>query len=180
MEFVDVVNTRTSVRGFSSKPVEDEKILYILECARRAPSWMNKQCWRFIVIREKEVIQEIAQTSVINRWLKNAPVIIVGCADPLESGKKEDKLYYIVDTTIAFDHLILAATDAGLGTCWVAGFNEEKVKRLLEIPRRIRIVALTPLGYPEERKGVVEQITKTLLKPQKRKSLEEIVHYDHW
>jgi nitroreductase len=180
MEFIDVINARISVREFSSKPVEDEKITHALECARRAPSWMNKQCWRFIVIRKKEVIQEIAHTSVINRWLKNAPVIIVACADPTESGKQGEKAYYMVDTAIAFDHLVLAATDAGLGTCWVAGFNEEKVKHVLEIPRRIRIVALTPLGYPMERKGVVAQITKTLLKPQKRKSLDEIVHYEHW
>ena len=180
MEFVDVVNTRTSVREFSTKPVDSEKVTYVLECARRAPSWMNKQCWRFIVIRDKDVIQEIARTSVINRWLKNAPVVVVACADPLESGKQGDKEYYLVDTAIAFSHLILAATDAGLGACWVAGFNEEKVKQILEIPRRIRIVALTPLGYPMERKGVVAQITGALLKPQKRKSLEEIVHHEHW
>ena len=141
---------------------------------------MNKQCWRFIVIRKKEVIQEIAHASVINRWLKNAPVIIMACADPTESGTQRKKLYYMVDTSIAFDHLILAATDVGLGTCWVAEFNEEKVKQLLEIPRRIRIVALTPLGYPEDRKVVVKQITKTLFKSQKRKSLEEIVHHEHW
>lgn len=180
MEFIDTIRARTSVRKYSSKAVDEEKITYVLECAHLAPSWRNKQCWRFIVIRNKEMIEEIAKINLINRWLKTAPVIIVACGDPTESGTHDDLAYYMVDVSIALDHLILAATDLGLGTCWVAGFNEQKLKELLEIPKRIRIVALAPLGYPVGTKGVVEQITKTLLKAKKRKTLDEIVHYDHW
>jgi nitroreductase len=88
--------------------------------------------------------------------------------------------YYTVDVSIALEHLVLAATDVGLGTCWIGGFNEEKVKELLEIPKRIRVVALTPLGYSEGSKGIVETIIKTLLKAKKRKTLDEIVHHEHW
>jgi nitroreductase len=88
--------------------------------------------------------------------------------------------YFTVDVSIAFEHLILAATDAGLGTCWIGGFNEEDVKELLEIPNRIRVVALTPIGYPAGRKRIIETIINTLLKGKKRKTLDEIVHHEHW
>lgn len=180
MEFIDVVKARNSVRNYSQQPVEDEKITYILEAARLAPSAANKQCWRFIVVKHKQTIEQLAKTSMINPWLKTAPVIIVCCADPTESVTTNDIAYYPVDAAIAIEHLMLAATDAGLGTCWIAGFQEQKVKELLEIPKRIRVIALTPVGYPVERKGIVEQITKTLLKAKKRKTLDEIVHYNHW
>lgn len=180
MEFIDVIKSRISVREFSPNGVEDEKLTYVLECARLAPSWMNKQCWRFIVIKDKEIIEEIAKTSLINRWLKTAPVLIVACADPVDSGGKNSMDYFSVDVSIALEHLILAATDAGLGTCWIGGFNEEKVKQLLEIPKRIKVIALTPLGYPIGKTGMVEGITKTVLRAKKRKSLDEIVHYEHW
>jgi len=180
MEFIDVIKARTSVRQYSNRPVEEEKISYVLECARLAPSWRNKQCWRFIVIQNKETIREIAKTSLINPWLKTAPVLVVACGDPTESGKHGSLEYYMVDVSIALGHLVLAATDIGLGTCLMAGFNEERVKELLEIPKRIRIVALTPLGYPVDRKGIVEQIIKALLRSNKRKTLDEIVHHELW
>jgi nitroreductase len=180
MEFIDVIKSRTSIREFSTKEVEEEKINYILECARLAPSWMNKQSWRFIVIKNKETIEIIAKTSLINRWLKTAPVLVIACADPTESGTHNSTEYYNIDVAIAFEHLILGATDIGLGSCWIGGFNEEKVKELLEIPKRIRVVALTPLGYPVGKKGIVEGITKTILRGKKRKTLDEIVHYEHW
>ncbi len=180
MEFIDVIRTRNSVREYSQRPVEEEKITYVLEAARLAPSTANKQCWRFIVVKKKDIIDQIARTSLINRWLKTAPAVIVCCADPTESVTNNSLDYYPVDTAIATEHLILAATDVGLGTCWIAGFQEDKVKELLEIPKRIRIIALTPIGYAVERKGIVEQITKTLLKAKKRKTLDEIVHHEHW
>lgn len=180
MEFSDLLKARTSVREYSEQPVEEQKITYVLECARLAPSAINKQCWRFIVIKNKKTREEISKTSIVNRWLKTAPVLIVCCADPTESVTNNGIEYYTVDVAIAFEHVILAATDVGLGTCWVAGFKEEELKKILEIPKRIRVVALTPLGYPVDKKGMREQIIKTLLKAKKRKTLEEIVHYEHW
>lgn len=141
---------------------------------------MNKQCWRFIVIKNKETIEKIAKTSLINRWLKTAPLIIIACADPTESGTHNNIDYYTVDVSIAFEHLILAATDAGLGACWLGDFNEEKIKETLEIPKRIRVVALTPLGYPADKKGIIATTVKIITNREKRKSLDEIVHYEHW
>jgi nitroreductase len=180
MEFADVINTRTSTRAYSGRAVEDEKLNYILECARHAPSWANKQCWRFIVVKDKERIAEIAKYSLFNRWIQSAPVVIVACADPGESGKNNDIEYYLVDVGIAVENLVLAATDVHLGSCWVGGFHEKKIKKQLEIPPRIRIIALIPLGYPADKKGIIAKITKTITNADRRKSLEELVHQEHW
>ncbi|VVB62306.1 Coenzyme F420:L-glutamate ligase [uncultured archaeon] len=180
MEFSDVIKYRNSVREYSDKAVEEDKITYILECARFAPSHMNKQSWRFIVIKNKQIIAQIAKTSLINRWLKTVPILIIACADPTLSATRNNIDYYIIDVSIALEHLILAATDVGLGTCWIGEFNEEEIKKRLEIPKRIRVIALTPLGYSPGTKGLVETITTTLLRSKKRKTLNEIVHYDHW
>ncbi len=180
MEFTDVIKTRTSIRSYNDQEVEDDKITYILECAQAAPSLMNQQCWRFIAVKNKETIHALSKTTVINRWLKNAPVIIVACGEPNESGTNNNIDYYTVDVAIATEHLILAATNVGLGTCWIGGFNEEKIKEILGIPKRIRVVALTPLGYPAEKKGITNRITKTITRGTKRKSLSEIVRYEKW
>ncbi|OYT28066.1 nitroreductase [Thermoplasmatales archaeon ex4572_165] len=180
MEFSDVINNRVSTRSFLQKIVSDEDILYILECAQKAPSWMNKQCWRFIVIKKQNIIKEIAKTNIINRWLKQAPVIIVACADPKQSGYNNEIGYYIVDVAIAFEHLILAATNRDLGTCWIGGFDEKKIKEILEIPPRIKIVAMTPVGHSKEKESIGLKTRKKLIRSTKRKSLQEIIHWDKW
>ena len=180
MEFIEVINSRKSIRSFTNNEIEQDKIEYICNCARQAPSWMNKQCWNFIVVKNDEKINLIANASIINRWLKKAPVIIIACADPLLSNKKNGIDYSIVDVAIAFEHLILAATDIGLATCWIGGFNHEKVKNILEIPPRIKIIAMTPLGYPKNTEGIIEKSKKIITRNTKRKSLREIIHDDVW
>jgi len=85
MEFESVIKTRESIRAYSDKKVEDEKIKFIIKCARLAPSWTNKQCWQFIVIKDKKIIKDLSKTSIINPWLKNAPVVIVAYGDPKKS-----------------------------------------------------------------------------------------------
>ena len=180
MDFSDVVNNRVSTRSFSTKMVDDKDILEILSYAQKSPSWMNKQCWRFIVIKNPGTIQDIAKTSIINRWIKQAPVLIIACADPRQSGFENDIEYYIVDVSIAMEHIVLAATNKKLGTCWIGGFNEGKLKEILEIPPRIKIVALTPLGYQSTEESLGSKTRKTVVRRTKRKSLQEIVHWDHW
>ena len=180
MEFKNVIKSRESVRDYSDRKVEDEKINYVLECARFAPSWTNKQCWKFIIVKDKKIINDLSKTSIINRWLKNVPIIIVACGNPKESGYRNDISYFIVDVSIAFEHLVLAATDKGLGTCWIGGFNEKKVKEILEIPDNIRVVALTPLGYPAEKKHIIGKIAKIVTQSKKRKSIDEIIHINKW
>ena len=180
MEFIDVINSRRSIRSFEDKSINQNQIDYIFNCGRLAPSWMNKQCWHFIIVKNSSKIMEIAKTNIMNRWLKNVPMIIIACADTLESGKNNDVDYSIVDVTIAFEHIILAATDIGLGTCWVGGFDENKVKKILEIPPRIKIIGMTPLGYPKEKRTFSEKSKSFIIKSGKRKSLKEIIHYDNW
>ena len=167
MEFMDVVRKRRSVRRFKPDPVPDEEIRYILEAARLAPSWANTQCWHFVVVIDPETKFKIGEAGF--RWSARGPVMIVACADAAKVGFREDQYYYLTDIGIAMEHLVLAAVDRGLGTCWVVGFNEAKVKEVLAIPENIRVVALTPLGYPDEEPPA-----------RSRKSLEEIFSYNRF
>jgi nitroreductase len=180
MEFESVIKSRSSTRDFSDKIVEAEKINFVLECARLAPSWANRQCWHFIVVKDKRVIEDLSKTSIINRWLKNVPVIIVACGDSTKSGSRNDINYFVVDVSIALEHLVLAATDKGLGTCWIAGFDGKKVKKILGIPKHIRVVALSPLGYPAEKNSIIGKLFKVVTQNKKRKSIDKIVHEDKW
>ncbi len=180
MEFTDVIKSRKSVRTYSDKQIEDEKIDYVLDCARLAPSYANRQCWRFIVVKDKDQIEKISKASIVNRWLKKAPMIIIACADPTSSGTENDMDYFLVDVAISLQHLVLAATNVGLGTCWIAAYDEKKIKIALEIPNRIRVVAITPVGYPADKKSFSEKMIKTIAGSKKRKSLDEIIHYERW
>jgi nitroreductase len=180
MEFKDVIESRESIRTYSDVEVEDAKIEYVLECARLAPSWANRQCWRFIVVRDKDKIKALSKTSIVNTWLRKVPIIIVACGDPTSSGTNNNIDYFAVDVAIAMEHIILSATDIGLGSCWIAAFDERKVKELLEIPSRIRVVAITPLGYPAKKSGVSDKAKKLFVQSKKRKNLNEIVRYERW
>lgn len=178
MEFVDVVGLRKSVRSYSSQEVEAEKIIKILEAARLAPSWANKQCCKYIVVKDKTKIEAMA--SLLNSWLKQAPAIVAACADPKDSGSRNGMDYFLVDVGISMQQLVLAATDLGLGTCWIGAFDEGKIKKLLGVPENVKVVALTPIGYPADKEGVGGKLVKTLIGGGKRKPLEDMVHWDKW
>ncbi|MGA3060127.1 MAG: nitroreductase family protein [Candidatus Bathyarchaeia archaeon] len=178
MEFMDVVATRKSVRSYADKPVEEEKLVKVLEAARLAPSWANKQCCRYIVVKDKTKIQELA--SGFNGWLQQATVIIVACADPKDSGDRNGMNYYLVDVGISMQQLVLAATDMELGTCWIGAFDEAKIKKTLGIPENIKVVAMTPVGYPADKEGLGSKLRKTVIGGGKRKPLAEIIHQEKW
>lgn len=182
MDFVDLVRARKSVRQYSDQVVEDDKVDKILEAARLAPSWVNKQCWRYIVVRNKETIAEIATkgTGIYNSWLKKAPVVIVACANPKDSGSRNGIDYYLIDVGISMEHIMLQAADLGLGSCWIGGFDEKEIKRILGIPENLKVVALTPIGYPANDPGMMSKVTKFFIGSAKRKPLEEIVHKEKW
>ena len=177
MDFTDVITSRKSVRDYSDKPVEEEKLLKILEAARLAPSWANKQGCNYIVVKDKATIKELAWD--FNSWISEAPVILAVCIDPENSGSHNNMDYYLVDAGISMEHVVLAAAEQGLGTCWIAGFDEKKAKKILSIPEKVRVVALTPLGYAlplSERSKTVREFIKAANK----KSLERIVHREKW
>ena len=170
MEVFEAIRTRRSIRNYEDQPVENEKLLNVLEAVRLSPSATNSQPWAFIVVTDRDV-KERLRSSYDRDWFVSAPVIIVACALPDEAWVRHDgEEYWKVDVTIAMQDLILAAWEEGLGTCWIGAFSEEEAKRALGIPEHVRVVAMTPLGYPAEEKGLVSD----------RKPLEEIVRYNRW
>jgi len=177
MEFRDVVVTRKSVRSYSDKRVEAEKLTQILDSARLAPSWANKQCWSYVVVKDKAKIEKLT-IGIGNSWLKQAKVVVVACGDPKKSGSHNGMDYYLVDVAISMGHLVLAATDLGLGTCWIGAFDEIEVKKILGIPTNLKVIALTPLGYASN--GVRNKLLTKLIGSKKRQSLETMVHCEKW
>ena len=147
MDFTDVIKNRRSHRKFKEDIVEDEILERIIEAARLAPTWSNKQGARYIIVKNKALIKEIADATN-QKWIENVPMLIVVCISPSRSGKNLSNLeYFTVDAAICMEHIVLAATNEGLGTCWVGLFNEDKIKEALSIPEKVRVIAFTPLGY---------------------------------
>jgi nitroreductase len=173
MDVFQAIRDRRSIRKYKDQPVEQEKTEQVLEAARLAPSWKNMQCWRFLVLREPAgklaLLDAFPDDNPGKKGLAMAPVVIVVCADPAESGVENGIEYYIADTAIAFEHLCLAAKGLGLGTCWMGLFDEAVLKAALGIPADIRVVGVTPLGYPDQEP-----------KPRPRKELSEITYFDQW
>ena len=169
MEFFELIKKRYSVRAYKKAPVEDEKIMKILEAACHAPTAANKQPFKFIIIQTRGRENELKQ--IYDReWFYRAPIVICCCALYDESWSRADgKNYAEVDATIAMDHLILAATDLGLGTCWIAAFDPGSAREVLRLPENAEPVAFTPVGYPDDE-----------IKPKKRKDLSDIVRYAKW
>lgn len=173
MDFFDTVRLRRAVRSYTSQPVEESKLKRVFEAARLAPSWKNKQPWAFILVAEEEKKQALAQAlheeNRAKEAVTTAPLVVVVCANPQVYEQWEGKQYFLVDAAIAMEHLVLAATAVGLGTCWVSWLYEAKVRAVLDIPDHIRVLGLTPLGYTEEE-----------LPPSPRKELKEIVCWGKW
>jgi nitroreductase len=137
LEFTDVVKLRRSIRRYKQDPVPDTALEKVFEAARLAPSGGNRQPCHLIVVKDSEQKKRLG----IANWAEEAPVIIVGCTE--STGQ--------TDIAIAFEHLILAATDLGLGTCWIGRWGADaEIKKTLNIPDNIRVLAVTPIGYPAE------------------------------
>ncbi|MEA2103760.1 MAG: nitroreductase family protein [Candidatus Cloacimonadota bacterium] len=184
MSTFETIKSRRSIRKYSTRKIEDEKLNKILEAGRLAPSWQNKQCWRFIVIQNKKTINKLALKSGFiskaNFFIKDAPVVIVLCGNPQNSGKMNGQNYYLVDTAIAFQQMMLVAWEMGIGSCWLGAFNEEKVKLILSIPQEIKVVALSPFGYPAKKDSLYAKAVKIFAGSNNRKKLETIVHNEMW
>ena len=169
--FLDLVEKRKSIRSYKSDAVEKEKLYYILEAFRLAPSAKNLQPWKLIVITDKAIIQELVPACRNQAFIAEAPVVIAVCV-------KEEEAYatmggYLnsspVDVGISFEHLMLAAAEQGLGSCWIGAFNEKEVGKVLGVPENARVAALTPVGYPDAHG-----------RERKRKSVEEVVSYNKY
>ena len=165
MEVFESIISRHSVRSYEKKDVPNELIGQLLEAAVRAPSAGNVQPWEFIVVKDIELKRELASVALEQRHVEEAPVVIVVCADPGKSankyGERGKSLYCIQDTAAAIENMLLVANSLGLGTCWVGAFEEDKVKNILNIPQKLKPVALITIGFPRE----YEKPTKTFRIP---------------
>jgi len=153
MEFNELIRSRYSVRAYKPDPVEAEKLEEVLEAARLAPTAANRQPFQIIVIHTKGREKELQQI-YRREWFTQAPLLICACGVPRQAWTREDKRRYLdVDVAIVMDHLILAAANLGLGTCWVAAFNANAARKLLNLPAEVEPLIFTPLGYPADQPG---------------------------
>lgn len=162
---LDLIKERYSVRAYTQQPVEQEKIDYILECARLAPSAVNFQPWKFIIV-ESEEKRTALHACYAQEWFQQAPIYIVVCADKSISWtrRRDGHDHADIDAAVATEHICLAATEVGLGSCWVCNFRPQVVNEVLGLEGDVYPVAIVPLGYAAD-----EPTEK------KRKAIEELV-----
>ncbi|RKO66160.1 nitroreductase family protein [Desulfofundulus salinus] len=168
---LSLVRSRYSVRHYKPDPLPEALLDQLLEAARWAPSAGNLQPWFFYVVTREEKKEALAQAALNQRFIAQAPVVIVVCAEPERSarvyGERGRQLYCYQDTAAAVQNILLTANALGLGTCWVGAFDEERVKECLGIPAGRIPVAIIPVGYPADDPA----------RRPKRREIEEIVSY---
>ena len=166
MDFFELIGKRYSVRDYKPDSVEEDKLQRILEAARLAPTAANRQPFQIVVLktagREAELRRIYARD-----WFVQAPLVLCACGIPAQNWVRRDgKNYNDVDVAIAMDHLILAAANSGLGTCWIAAFDPAAAREILRLPEGVEPIAFTPLGYPVDSP-----------RPKQRKPLSDLVRY---
>ena len=163
MSLLDLFLSRRSIRRYENKDIPEDVLQQILETGRQAPSAANRQPIRFVIVNDHDILKNLCD-NLITRFVKNAPVVIVGCADikSLLTGK-----WAVVDATIAMQNMVIAAWTLGIGSCWIGACNEKKVKEMLKIPDKWKVVALLTFGYPAEKP-----------KPKKKKPLEKMFSFN--
>jgi nitroreductase len=164
MDVFEAIRVRRSIRKYRPEAIPDEKLQMILEATRLAPSAGNRQPWRFVFVQDTERKKTLAEAANNQMFLADAAIIAVAVGDPDVSAKWHEK-----DTMIALGHMVLAATALGYGTCWIGAFDEDAVKLLLKIPEKMKVVALLPIGVPDE---------KPAARPRKKPS--EIFFREEW
>ena len=155
MDVFEAISGRRSIRKFKKRDVERELILKIVEAGIWAPSAGNIQSWEVVVVRDEKTKEKLAAAAYMRDFIAKAPVVLVLCADKQRSAiiyeERGSDLYCIQDAACAAQNMLLTAYALGLGTCWVGAFDEELVRKTLDVPEHIRPVALIPLGYPDEK-----------------------------
>jgi nitroreductase len=181
METLEAINKRASLKThLSPREVEDEKIAKVLDAARFAPSARNQQPWRFIVVKGQKNVENVVTKAFFefSQSFKEAPVLILACANPGDDDIHEGREYYLFDVGLAMENILLAATDLGLVTHPMSAVNEEKLREVLNIPDDVRFVAATPLSYPKE--GSYDEAAREKLGQRTRKSLKEVAYSEVW
>lgn len=169
MEFSDLIGERYSVRAYKPDRVEDGKLNQVLEAARLAPTAANRQPFQLLVVHTEGREEELSRIYG-KAWFVQPPLVICACGLPEEGWTRRDgKSYVDVDVAIAMDHLILAAANEGLGTCWVGAFDPDAAREVLNLPDDVEPIAFTPLGYPADEPGA-----------KRRQPLGDLVRYEQW
>ena len=169
MEFSELIETRYSVRAYKADPVEDEVLHQVLEAARLAPTASNRQPFQLIVVTTAGREAELRRV-YDSDWFAQAPLVICACGIPAQGWTRSDgKNFTDVDVAIVMDHLILAAANLGLGTCWIGAFDPKATREVRGLPDGVEPIVFTPLGYPADQP-----------RPKKRKALSELVRYERW
>jgi nitroreductase len=169
MEFEQLIQARYSVRAYKRDPVPDQVLAKVLEAARLAPTAANRQPFRILVVhtdgREGELKRIYGRD-----WFVQPPLVIALCGLTDRCWVRADgRSFCDIDAAIVMDHLILAAADQGLGSCWIGAFDAQAARKILRLPESVEPIAFTPLGYPTDQPG-----------EKKRKSIEELVRYESW
>ncbi len=169
MDLFDVIGQRRSVRSYEDRAVEEDKLAQVLEAARLAPSAGNRQEWRFVVVRDAGLRRKLMEAARGQQFVGDAPVVIAACAPEHGHVMSCGHPSFLVDVSIALEHIALAARALGLGTCWVGAFEQRLVRDALGIPDSVEVVQLMALGYPTD-----------WPEPKERKGTDDIVCYDGW
>ena len=151
MDLFEAIKDRRSIREYSSREVEEEKLNTILEAARWAPSAGNKQPWHFIVVRDAKIRKQFGEMHPHGRWMKDSPVVVAVLGDP-----EKHQTYYMCDPHQAVQNMLLAAHSLGLSSCWMGVRRhafEQDFKKLLNIPARMRLICTISIGYSDEKKS---------------------------
>jgi nitroreductase len=169
MSVLDIIRKRRSVRKYKGDPVPEDVLARVLEAARLAPSAKNFQPWKFIVVRDRAMKRKLAKASFEQYFMSDAGIVVAACGFPEKAYPRQGRYMnsWPIDVAIAFEHLILQAAEEGLGTCWIGAFDEAEVRGVLGVSEEARVLAMTPLGWPDESP-----------RERGRKPLEEIVSYE--
>jgi len=181
MEFLELVKLRRSVRSYDEIPVEREKILRCLEAARLAPSASNSQPWKFIIVDDPELCKVIADASygtlgAFNRFTPEVKAFLVIVIEKMKlvtqiGAHLKDREFSLIDIGIAAEHFCLQAAEEGIGTCMIGWFDEDPIKKALDIPMTKRIGILISVGYPAKDQKIGEK---------KRKPAEEVLRFNSY
>ncbi len=171
MDVLEAIKERRSIRVYTDEKVSEDYVERLIEAARWAPSAGNVQPWAFVVVKNDETKRRLSFAALNQTFIQKAQVVVIVCADVTRSsrvyGIRGENLYSIQDTAAATENILLAAQNLGLATCWVGAFLENKVARVVNLPKNMKPVAIVPVGYPAERPAT----------PKKR-SVNEILHYE--
>jgi nitroreductase len=171
MDFYELIRGRESIRNYDpARPLDKETLYRILEAGRLAPSAVNYQPWRFLVVSSEEMLAKI-RPCYPRPWFHDTPhvLVVVGMVDEAWVREKDGYNSLETDLTIALDHMILAAEYEGVATCWVGAYDSELLREVLSLKENEVVYSITPLGYPKE--GFEKRRKK------KRKEISEIVEF---